>query len=82
MSPDGHIVLEKSPGYEGLFLAVGDSGTNFKTAPMIGQCLTEWIIDGAPKTVDITVFDGARFAEKRPIPGGVAYGDGPTSVFH
>lgn len=82
MSPDGHIVLEKTPGYEGLFLAVGDSGTNFKTAPMIGQCLTEWIIDGAPKSVDITVFDGARFAEKRRIPGGVAYSDGPTSVFH
>ena len=81
-SPDGHIVLEQTPGYDGLFLAVGDSGTNFKTAPMIGQCLTEWIVDGAPKTVDITVFDGARFAENRLIPGGVSYGDGPTSVFH
>ena len=81
-SPDGHIVLEQTPGYAGLFLAVGDSGTNFKTAPMIGQCLTEWIVDGAPKTVDITVFDGARFAENRLIPGGVSYGDGPTSVFH
>lgn len=81
-SPDGHIVLEQTPGYEGLFLAVGDSGTNFKTAPMIGQCLSEWIVDGAPKSVDITVFDGARFKEGRGIPGGVSYGDGPTSVFH
>lgn len=82
LSPDGHIVLEKNPNYEGLFLAVGDSGTNFKTAPAIGQSLTEWIVDGAPKTVDITVFDGARFAEGRPIPGGTPYGSGPTSIYH
>jgi sarcosine oxidase subunit beta len=81
-SPDGHIVLEQTPGYDGLFLAVGDSGTNFKTAPMIGKCLTEWIMDGAPKSVDITVFAGKRFADNTPIPGGIPYGVGPTSVFH
>lgn len=81
-SPDGHAVLEQTPGYEGLFLALGDSGTNFKTAPMIGKCLSEWIVDGAPRSVDITVFRGSRFATGDPIPGGVAYGDGPTSVFH
>jgi len=81
-SPDGHAILEQTPGYDGLFLAVGDSGTNFKTAPMIGKCMAEWIVDGAPKTVDITVFRGSRFAEGTPIPGGVAYGVGPTSVFH
>jgi sarcosine oxidase subunit beta len=81
-SPDGHAVLEQTPGYDGLFLALGDSGTNFKTAPMIGKCLSEWIVDGAPRSVDITVFRGSRFATGEPIPGGVAYGAGPTSVFH
>jgi sarcosine oxidase subunit beta len=81
-SPDGHAVIERTPGYDGLFLALGDSGTNFKTAPMIGKCLAEWVIDGAPKSVDITVFRGSRFADGSPIPGGVAYGSGPTSVFH
>ena len=81
-SPDGHIILEETPGYDGLFLALGDSGTNFKTAPMIGKCLAEWIVDGAPKTVDIPVFRGGRFESGEPIPGGVAYGVGPTSVFH
>jgi sarcosine oxidase subunit beta len=81
-SPDGHAVIEQTPGYDGLFLALGDSGTNFKTAPMIGKCLAEWIVDGAPKSVDVTVFRGSRFAEGAPIPGGVAYGSGPTSVFH
>jgi sarcosine oxidase subunit beta len=81
-SPDGHIVLEQTPGYDGLFLALGDSGTNFKTAPMIGKCLTEWIMDGAPQSVDITVFAGKRFEDGTPIPGGIPYGVGPTSVFH
>lgn len=81
-SPDGHAVIEQTHGYDGLFLALGDSGTNFKTAPMIGKCLAEWVVDGAPKTVDITVFRGSRFADGSPIPGGVAYGSGPTSVFH
>lgn len=81
-SPDGHAVIEQTPGYDGLFLALGDSGTNFKTAPMIGKCLAEWVIDGAPTSVDVTVFRGSRFADGSPIPGGVAYGSGVTSVFH
>lgn len=81
-SPDGHAVIEQTPGYDGLFLSLGDSGTNFKTAPMIGKCLAEWVVDGAPKSVDVTVFRGSRFADGTPIPGGVAYGSGPTSVFH
>jgi sarcosine oxidase subunit beta len=81
-SPDGHIVLEQTPGYDGLFLALGDSGTNFKTAPMIGKCLTEWIMDGAPQSVDITVFAGKRFEDGTPIPDSIPYGVGPTSVFH
>jgi hypothetical protein len=49
---------------------------------MIGKCLAEWIVDGAPKSVDITVFRGSRFAEGTSIPGGVSYGVGATSVFH
>lgn len=81
-SPDGHAVIEQTPGYDGLFLALGDSGTNFKTAPMIGKCLAEWVIDGAPSSVDVTVFRGSRFSDGSPIPGGVAYGSGATSVFH
>src|SRR6478735_1405711 len=79
-SPDGHAVIEQTAGYDGLFLALGDSGTNFKTAPMIGKCLAEWVIDGAPASVDVTVFRGSRFADGSPIPGGVAYGSGATSV--
>lgn len=45
---------------------VGDSGTSFKTAPAIGRCLAEWIVEGAPRTADLGAFRAARFAEEQP----------------
>jgi sarcosine oxidase subunit beta len=44
----------------------GDSGTSFKTAPATGICLAEWIVEGAPKLVDLTPFRSSRFAEGKP----------------
>ncbi len=76
VSPDGHIVLDRVAEPEGLFLAVGCSGTNFKTAPAIGRCLAEWIIDGAPRTVDLHAFRASRFAEGHPITGRHEYTSG------
>ena len=35
------------PGRTGFYLACGFSGTGFKTAPAVGRCLTELILDGA-----------------------------------
>jgi hypothetical protein len=32
----------------------------------IGKCLAEWILEGKPRTVDLTPFRAARFAEGRP----------------
>ena len=45
---------------------LGDSGTSFKTSPAIGRCLAEWIVSGAPSTVDLRPFKASRFAEGRP----------------
>ena len=39
------------------------SGTGFKTSPAVGLCMSEWILDGAPKTVDISIFTPTRFAK-------------------
>jgi sarcosine oxidase, subunit beta len=80
-SPDGHAIIDQLPQLPGLFVFQGDSGTNFKTAPAIGKCLAEWIMDGAPKTVDLHAFRSSRFAEGAAIAGIAEYGSGPQDIF-
>jgi len=66
MSPDGRPIIDQIPSVPGLYVMLGDSGTSFKTSPAIGKCLAEWILEGKPRTVDLTPFRAARFAEGRP----------------
>jgi sarcosine oxidase subunit beta len=54
---------------EGLYLAVGMSGTGFKTAPAVGMCMAELITEGAARTVDIGAFSLSRFKEGRLLVG-------------
>ncbi len=68
MTPDQRAILGPA-GPDGLFLDCGHSGSGFKTAPMVGQCLAEWILDGRPGTVDIRPFGLERFAAGRPLLG-------------
>ncbi len=75
MTPDGKAILGQA-GPEGFYLACGLSGTGFKKAPAIGQCLTELITQGQSKTVDLTPFRLSRFAEGQPIRGQHEYGEG------
>ncbi|HXH83669.1 MAG TPA: FAD-binding oxidoreductase [Candidatus Tectomicrobia bacterium] len=65
MSPDGRPIIDRL-GPEGLWGMLGDSGTSFKTSPAIGRCLAEWIVEGAPRTVDLRPFRASRFAEGKP----------------
>lgn len=81
MSPDAHAIIDQLPQYRGLYCALGDSGTNFKTAPAIGKCLAEWIVAGAPRAVDLRPFRSTRFAEGAPLVGAHEYGDEPMNVF-
>ena len=66
MSADGRPIIDQIPSVAGLYCMLGDSGTSFKTSPAIGKCLAEWIVDGKPRTVDLTPFRSTRFAEKQP----------------
>jgi sarcosine oxidase subunit beta len=75
MTPDGKAILGQA-GPEGFYVACGLSGTGFKKAPAIGQCLTELITRGQSSTVDISPFRLSRFAEGQPIRGQHEYGDG------
>jgi sarcosine oxidase subunit beta len=64
-----------------LFGILGDSGTNFKTAPAIGKCVAEWVTEGASKGVDLRPFRASRFVEGQFFAGAHEYGDSPLDVF-
>jgi sarcosine oxidase subunit beta len=68
ITPDQHAILGQA-GPDGFYLACGFSGTGFKTAPAIGRCLTELILDGEATTVDISGYGLERFAAGRPLVG-------------
>jgi sarcosine oxidase, subunit beta len=68
MTPDRRPILG-SAGPDGLFLAVGWSGTGFKKAPAVGAELARWISDGAPKRPELKSYRLTRFEEGAPIRG-------------
>ena len=68
ITPDQHGILGRA-GPDGFYLACGFSGTGFKTAPAIGRCLAELILDGRATTADIDGYSLERFAAGRPLIG-------------
>jgi sarcosine oxidase, subunit beta len=73
ITPDQRAIYSAS-GLDGFYLACGLSGTGFKTSPAAGASLVELILDGAPKTVDITLFRFERFATGQLLEGEYGYG--------
>ncbi len=78
ITPDQHPMLGIA-GLEGFYLDCGFSGTGFKTAPAVGLCLSEMIVDGRARSVDLAIFAPGRFAEGRPIVGEHGY---TSSIWH
>jgi len=68
ITPDQHPLLGQA-GPEGFYLQCGMSGTGFKIAPAVGLCMSELILDGEAKTVDISIYRPQRFAERQEIKG-------------
>ena len=62
MTPDGNAVLGPVPGLAGSYVAAGFSGHGFMHSPATGQLMTELILDGAARSVDITPLGLDRFA--------------------
>ncbi len=73
ITPDQRPILCQA-GPSGFFLDCGHSGTGFKTAPAIGACMAELILDGHAQTADISGYGLQRFSEDRPLVGANAYG--------
>jgi sarcosine oxidase subunit beta len=53
-------ILGPAPGFDNLTLATGFSGHGFALSPIIGQLLSEQIVDGAP-SIPLDAFDLRRF---------------------
>ncbi len=65
MTPDAHPVLGPVSGLAGLWLANGFSGHGFQQAPIVGKLLAEWIVEGAPRSVDVSSLTLDRFTTGR-----------------
>jgi sarcosine oxidase subunit beta len=72
ITPDQRAILGPA-GPEGFILLCGFSGTGFKTAPAIGLAMSELILDGAARTIDIAPFSPTRFSAGRPLRGEYPY---------
>jgi sarcosine oxidase, subunit beta len=68
MSPDKHALVGPAPGMEGLYLINGSSGHGVMHSAVLGQLLTEIMLDGRAHTLDIRALRPSRFAEGQPNP--------------
>lgn len=67
VTPDAHPILGPARDVEGLYICAGFSGHGFQHSPAAGLVLSEMILDGAAKTIDVSMLDLARFREGRPV---------------
>lgn len=75
VTPDSRPLLGEIPDVAGLYLCAGFSGMGFKISPAIGLVMSELVLDGKAKTVDISAFRPNRFAEHCPIKAEYEYVD-------
>ncbi len=66
VTPDAHPIFGPTP-IEGLWIVAGFSGHGFMHGPVAGKVMAEWMLEGSPKTVDVSALDLARFREGRLI---------------
>jgi glycine/D-amino acid oxidase-like deaminating enzyme len=75
MTPDSRPLLGQIPGIMGLYVCAGFSGMGFKISPAIGLVMSELLLDGSGRTLDISAFRPNRFAENQPIQSEYEYVD-------
>jgi sarcosine oxidase subunit beta len=65
-TPDFHPILDRLPGYDGLYCAAGFSGHGFKLSPEVGHWMAQLIFTGR-KPDDMQHFAIDRFTQGREI---------------
>ena len=74
LTPDEHPILDRWPGVEGAFLAVGFGNHGFRLAPVVGPLVAEMIVDGQAKGLDMAATALARFEENELLKTAHPYG--------
>ncbi len=64
MTPDDHAIVGPVVTVPGFWLAAGFSGHGFMHSPVIGELLSEWLIDGAP-SLDLAPLGFERFGHQK-----------------
>jgi sarcosine oxidase subunit beta len=73
LTPDQRAIIDQA-GPDGFYIACGFSGTGFKLSPAVGVCMSELILDGSAKFVDISSLNLRRFALGELLQGEHSYG--------
>lgn len=63
-TPDGLPILDRLPDVEGIYCAIASGDESFLLAPLIGQVLTQWLLDNTIAEIDLTPFRLTRFTQK------------------
>jgi sarcosine oxidase subunit beta len=74
ITPDWHPIIDRLPGIEGAYCAVGFSGHGFKLSPLVGQLVSEMVLDGQASSFDIRALRFPRFSENDPVTTPYSYG--------
>ena len=63
ITPDDDPILGEAPHLCGFFNDCGWGGHGIMQAPAAGMALAEWIVDGAPVSLDLSHFGAERFMQ-------------------
>ena len=64
---DHNAILGPHPEISGIMFCNGFSGHGIQQSPAAGRAVAEWLIHGAPRSLDLSTFSYNRIAEGRPI---------------
>ena len=56
VTPDHNSIIDRDPHADGLYHVTGFSGHGIMHAPAAGLAIAEWILDGAPHSIDTSEF--------------------------
>jgi sarcosine oxidase len=60
-APDGHFILDRLPEYPQVSIAAGFSGHGFKFAPVIGEIMADFALEGGSSRFALDLFRLGRF---------------------
>jgi len=70
VTPDDQPIIAQVRALPGCYIAAGFSGHGFQHSPATGKLISELIVDGSARTIDISMLNFERFAEGRLIQEG------------